>query len=144
MPRSEASIVIDRSPDEVWAFVADPDNLVVWNAAVVSAQADGPPQVGARLTGQVKFLGKKMDYVNELTAFDAPKRQAYRSIESPFPWQGETIVEPEGDGTKVTVSLESDNVGGFFGKLADPVVAKMYSRQMRSDLENLKEILEHD
>ena len=143
MPRSEASIVIDRSSEEVWAYVTEPENLVVWNSALVSAEADGPMRVGGRLHGQVKFLGKKMDYVNEVTAFDAPKRSAYSSIESPFPWHGETLVEPEGDGAKVTLYLESDNIGGFFGKLADPVVAKMYSRQMRSDLENLKEILEH-
>jgi carbon monoxide dehydrogenase subunit G len=142
MPRSEASIHIERTQDDIWAFVGDPDNLPVWNSAVVTAEADGPFAKGTRINGQVKFLGKRMDYVNEVTEFDAPNRSEYRSLESPFPFHGGTILEPDGNGTKLTTFLESDNIGGFFGKLGDPIVAKMYGRQMRSDLENLKEILE--
>lgn len=33
-------------------------------------------------------------------------------------------------------------MSGFFGKLADPVVARMFSRDMRSNLHRLKEVLE--
>lgn len=142
MPRSEATIHIERGPDEVWAFIADPDNLPVWNTALVTAESDGPMEKGAKISGQVKFLGKKIDYVNEVTEFDSPRRTEYRSVESPFPWHGGTILEQDGNGTKVTAFLESENIRGFFGKLGDPIVAKMYGRQMRSDLENLKEILE--
>lgn len=142
MPRSEATIHIERNQDEVWDFIADPNNLPVWNTAVVTAETDGPWEKGARVNGQVKFLGKRIDYVNEVTELDAPKRSEYRSVEAPFPFHGGTILEQEGNGTKVTTFLESGSIGGFFGKLGDPVVAKMYSRQMRSDLENLKEILE--
>jgi hypothetical protein len=50
-------------------------------------------------------------------------------------------VEPDGSGTEVTSFLESE-AGGFFGKIGDAMASKMYSRQMRSDLENLKELLE--
>ena len=142
MPRSEATIHIDRSCDDVWAFIGEPDNLPVWNSAVVTAETDEPLAKGTRVRGQVKFLGKRMDYVNEVTEFDAPNRSEYRSVESPFPWQGGTVLERDGSGTTVTTFLESQDIGGFFGKLGDPIVAKMYGRQMRSDLENLKEILE--
>ena len=31
---------------------------------------------------------------------------------------------------------------GFFGKLADPIVARMFSRDMRSNLEALRSLLE--
>lgn len=142
MPRSEATVHIERSPDDVWSFVAEPDNLPVWNSAVVTAETDGPLASGAQIRGQVKFLGKKLDYVNEMTQFEPPKRSEYHSVESPFPWRGGTILEPDGDGTRVTTFLESENIRGFFGKMGDPIVAKMYGRQMRSDLDNLKEILE--
>jgi len=142
MRRSDASIHIDRSPEQVWAYIADIDNLTVWNGAVVSAEADGPMQVGTRVRGQVKFLGKRMDYVNEIAEFDEGKRNIYRSVEAPFSWRGGTELEPEGDGTKVTSFIETEDTGGFFGKIGDAMATKMYGRQMRQDLENLKEILE--
>lgn len=142
MPRSEATIHINRTQEDVWAFIGDPDNLPVWNSAVVTAEADGPFDKGTKVSGQVKFLGKRMNYVNEMTAFEAPHRSEYRSVEAPFPWHGGTTLERDGDGTKVTTFLDSENISGFFGKMGDPIVAKMYGRQMRADLENLKEILE--
>lgn len=142
MPRSEASIRINRRPEEVWAYVSDMDNYTVWNGAIVSADADGPMAEGTKVRGQIKFLGKKMDYVNEVTQFQAPTRSAYRSIDAPFAWEGGTLLEPDGDGTKITQYLETAETGGFFGKVGDTMATKMYSRQMRSDLENLKEILE--
>lgn len=142
MPRSEESVYIDRSPEDVWAFVSEPANLPIWNAAVVSAEADSEVQVGTRVSGQIKFLGKKFDYVNEMTELDAPKVMGYKSVEAPFPFVGRDTLEAEGQGTRFTATMESEGAGGFFGKLGDPITMKMYGRQVRSDLENLKEILE--
>ena len=142
MPHSEATIHIDRAPEEVWAYLEQTENIPVWNGAIVSAEADGPPAVGARTRGLIKFLGRKMDYVNEITEMDAPKRYAFRSVEAPFPFRGGTELEPDGDGTMVRNFLETDDLGGFFGKIGDAMATKMYTRQMRTDLETLKEILE--
>lgn len=48
----------------------------------------------------------------------------------------------DGDGTHVTFIQDVESLGSFFGRLADPVVTKMYSRDVRSNLENLKVLCE--
>jgi hypothetical protein len=56
---------------------------------------------------------------------------------------GSTAVEGVGsDASRVTFRLDVPEIGGFFGKLADPVVTRMYARDVRASLGNLKEILE--
>ena len=52
------------------------------------------------------------------------------------------LARPEGEGCRVTFEQEVDSLGSFFGKLADPIVTKMYSRDVRGNLENLKILLE--
>jgi hypothetical protein len=33
-------------------------------------------------------------------------------------------------------------MGGFFGKLADPLVTRMYAKDVKSNLEKLKDLVE--
>ena len=47
----------------------------------------------------------------------------------------------EGSGTKVTWLQESESLGGVF-KFADGLVMKMYSQDVRSNLEKAKTLLE--
>ena len=47
----------------------------------------------------------------------------------------------EGSGTRVTWLQESESLGGVF-KLADGLVMKLYSRDVRSNLEKAKTLLE--
>ena len=47
----------------------------------------------------------------------------------------------EGEGTKVTWHQEMESLKGLF-KFADPIVLKMYARDVRSNLEKVKTILE--
>jgi carbon monoxide dehydrogenase subunit G len=144
MPRIEESIQINRSPQEVWDFTADPANLPVWNGAIQTADPDGPMAQGTKVSGHLKFLGKRMDYVNEITTFNPPTESAYRSVDAPFEFTGGSMLEPADGGTRMTTWIETGSLGGFFGKMGDPIVTKMYARQVRNDLENLKEILEHE
>lgn len=50
------------------------------------------------------------------------------------------ILEAVEDGTKVTVVVEG-TAGGFL-RLPDPIVVRMFGRDMQADLERLKDILE--
>jgi hypothetical protein len=73
---------------------------------------------------------------------DAPSRVVYRSVKAPFPYElAYTLTERDG-ATEIQHDGVTEAMSGFFGKLADPVVAKMYQRDMNSNLLNLKAILE--
>lgn len=54
----------------------------------------------------------------------------------------EYIIEPVDNGTNMTFHQTAGELGGFFGKLADPLVVRLYQRDVWSNLEKLKELLE--
>jgi uncharacterized protein YndB with AHSA1/START domain len=145
MARFEEGISIDRSPEDVFAFVSDVDNLPLWQTSMVEIekQHEGEPTVGSQSRGVNRFMGKRMEFTTEVTAYDPPKRLAIKTVDGPFDYRQEERLEPEGDGCRLTVVGEAPaGLGGLFGKMADPLVAKLYGRSMRGDLEVLKGILE--
>jgi uncharacterized protein YndB with AHSA1/START domain len=145
MARFEASTSIDRSPEDVFAFLSDVDNLPLWQNSMVEIdkQYEGEPTVGSQSRGVNKFMGRKMEFTTEFTSYDPPKRMSIKTVDGPFDYRQEERVEPEGDGCRVTIIGEAPaGMGGFFGKMADPLVAKLYGRSVRGDLDVLKGILE--
>jgi hypothetical protein len=44
--------------------------------------------------------------------------------------------------TKVTIHQVTEEMGGFFGKIGDAMAVKLYERDVRSNLENLKLLME--
>ena len=82
----------------------------------------------------VKVAGKKVRWETETTEAKRPERIAFRSVESPFPFEiSYTLVDTDGS-TEVRHDGSTEALGGFFGKLADPLVARMYQRDMNSNL----------
>jgi uncharacterized membrane protein len=147
MPVTEESIVIDRPLQEVWDFASDPDNQTVWQSNLVRYELIDAerPAVGVRTRGANRVAGKSIEWTAEYTEWDPPNRAAYRTIEAPFDLEGALIAEDVGnDATRVTWYLEAETIEGFFGKLTDPIVTRMYARDVRASLENLKEVLESE
>jgi uncharacterized protein YndB with AHSA1/START domain len=144
MPEFHSSVIINRPREEVFAYLADPDNQTVWQAGLQEFEADrqGQPEVGDRARGTIKVAGKKVRWESETTEMRPPERFAFRSVQAPFPFQlSYTLIDHDGS-TEVRYDGSTESLGGFFGKLADPVVARMYQRDMDSNLANLKLIME--
>lgn len=146
MPSVTESIIIDRPREDVYGFMTDPGNATLWQTNVIAMEAayEGEPVVGDRVRATSKVAGKRFDIVTEFTRIDRPKAYAFRTIESPFDFAITWTVEETGEGTKVTYHGEAASLGGFFGKLGDPIVTRMHARDVRSNLQNLKDILESD
>jgi uncharacterized protein YndB with AHSA1/START domain len=144
MPEFHSSVTINRPREEVFAYLVDPGNQTVWQSGLVEFESDraGQPEVGDRARGTIKVAGRKVRWVSETTEMQPPERFAFRSVEAPFPFDvSYTLVDHDG-ATEVRNDGSTESMGGFFGKLADPVVARMYQRDMDSNLANLKLILE--
>ena len=144
MPRVEESISIGRPPEDVFAYVTDPVNDPVWQSGVVESELvdGGQTHVGSRIRVVRRFLGRRMEFVGQVTRWEPPNYAEIKSVEGPFGFGGSYRCEPENGGCRLTVAGELGSFGGLFGKLADPVVTQMGVRQLRADLENLKDILE--
>ncbi len=144
MPVVDDSININRPRSEVFAFATDPENIPLYSSNLIEFEqvTEGPVGKGTRNRGSVKVAGKRIDFTVEVVEFDDGRRLASRSVESPIPFELDVTYEDADDGTRVSWHQESPGFKGFFGKLADPLVNRMYAKDVRSNLENLKELLE--
>ena len=144
MPEFHSTTSIARSREEVFTYLVDPEAQTVWQSGLQEFDADwtDEPKVGDRARGTVKVAGKKVHWEAEITEVTRPERMAFRSVESPFPFEISYTLVDSGGSTEVRHEGSTEALGGFFGKLADPLVALMYQRDMNSNLANLKAIME--
>jgi hypothetical protein len=148
----EESIIISRSPADVFAFLAARKNDPVWMAAVVESEWLEPPagdtdtqiSIGRRGRMVMKNMGRRLEFVDEVTDYERGRRIAHRTVEGPIQLNTACLTEPVGGECRATVVGETaDNlVGGPFGKLATPIAARLVRRGFRADLAKLKKLLE--
>lgn len=140
--RIKESIIINRSADEVFSFLAVRSNDPVWMAAVVESEWLDPstsPGVGRRGRMAIKMLGRTAEYVDEVTAYEPGRQIAHRTIEGPSDLNTACLCEPAGGGCRVTVVAEAERM---FNRFLDPAVARLMRRGFQTDLATLKRILE--
>jgi uncharacterized protein YndB with AHSA1/START domain len=141
--RSEESVEIDRPLEEVFAYVANPENLPEWTNLVLEVRkdAEGRLQEGDRFSVVAKFLGRRFETPFEVRAHEPPRQHADRSTGGPFEQEFiYTFEQTEGGGTRLTHVAETEP-GGFF-KLVGPLLERAGTRQFRADLQSLKDLLE--
>ena len=142
MTKVESSVLIDRPIEEVFAYAADVNKLAQWAGPVVGSKitSEGPVGVGTTSSRTTQFLGRHMESTYEITEYEPNSRYADKTTSGPVPINSRISLDPVDGGTKVTIQGELD-AGGFF-KLAEPLVARMAKRQVATDIQTLKDILE--
>jgi len=137
-----ATGTIGRPREEVAAYLRDPANDTSWIGGLRSAQllTPGPVRVGSRVERVASFLGRRIEYINEITELTAD-RLAMQSVRSPFPMRVTYGHQPATDGTtEVSVRVEGD--AGRFYAVAAPLLGPAVRRSITRDLRNLKRALE--
>lgn len=139
----EESIVINHPRQQVWEFMIDPDNVPVYSSNVVEYElvSGGKQEVGRVCRGVVKVAGRRLDLTDELVEVESGRGGRLVSKDATIPYTLSFRYEDEGEGTKVTWHQEMESLKGVF-KFADPIVLKLYARDVRSNLEKAKTILE--
>jgi carbon monoxide dehydrogenase subunit G len=142
MARIEQSVEIARPPAEVFAVLADPTRLAEWQGTVVEAELEGeePMRAGTRVREVRSFLGKRIESTVEILEHEPPTRFALRSAAGPVTFRVEQTVEPVATGSRVRVQMEGE-ARGVLG-LGARVAVKAAERQLRTDLDTLKRLLE--
>lgn len=68
MPKVEASEVIQRPIEEVFAYLSDPANELEWQSSARERElAADALEKGARIKATDTFLGRKLEFVYEVT-----------------------------------------------------------------------------
>jgi uncharacterized membrane protein len=141
-----AEVAIRRPLRDVAAYVIDPGHDPEWIGGVREVRmATRPPlAIGSRVARVAHFLGRRVEYVNEVTELDPERVLDMRSVKAPFPMRVTYTFEPRGpagaDGTTVRNRVRGAP-GGFFA-LFGPLLAPMVKRSVRKDLERLRDIME--
>jgi hypothetical protein len=140
--RIEESIIIDRSADDVFSFLAVRSNDPVWMAAVVESEwldRSPSPGVGRRGRMTMKLFGRRAEYVDEVTTYEPGRKIAHRTIEGPVDLNTACLCEPVDGACRATVVAEAERI---FSRFLDPVIARLMRRGFKADLATLKQILE--
>ena len=140
MVRVDAEVVINRPASEVFSYLTDPEKAPEWQSSLIEAHADGPMQVGTKVTEVRKFLGRRMESALEVTEYEPDRKFSLRILSGPVPFEAEHTLESE-DGRTRLKWVGTGEPGGFF-KLAEPLVARQAQRQFRGDFETLRDLLE--
>jgi carbon monoxide dehydrogenase subunit G len=139
----DESIVIDKPRPEVFTFFGDPDNIAVYSSNIVDYEvvSGEPDAVGRKAKFAVKVVGVRLDYTDEVVERVENERAKTVSRDGRIPYSITLTFTDEGSGTKVNWLQESETLGGVF-KFADGLVMKMYTKDVRSNLEKAKALLE--
>ena len=137
-----ATVDIARSPEDVFAYIADFPRHPEWQDGLVSVtvETEGPTRVGTRVVHRRKVGPQTVSTKSEITTYDPPHVLSFRGIDGPIRAEGSQRVEPVGDGSRV--SFEMDMKGHGLGKLMLPMARKQAGRQVATSHERLKRILE--
>src|SRR5262245_32187043 len=139
------SVEISRSPDDVFAYVTDPERSTEWQENLVSAsrEGEGPVGVGSRLQATRRLAGSERRMTSELAEYNPPRSFAFRGIDGPVRAHGKGTIESVGDGTRSRFTLELDFEGHGIGKVLVPLVVRRQARtEVPKNLQNLKDQLE--
>ena len=145
MPHVVGEIVINRSVEQVFDFVADERNEPRFNPKMLTVEkvTSGPVGEGTRFRTQIKAARQRNAEMSvELTAYERPRRLTSVSKLSNMEIEGTLTFDPVPEGTRMRWSW--DLVPRGILRLATPVIGLIGRREERTIWTSLKHLLERD
>jgi uncharacterized protein YndB with AHSA1/START domain len=143
-PISE-SIEIDRSPEEVFAYLDDVERHGEWQDQIVAVepQGDEPMGVGKRVRETRRVPGGDRSMTYEITDYDPPRQSSFRVLDGPVRGVGTVLVEPVDNGSRSRVTFTIEFEGhGLGGKVLVPLAKSQARKQIPKDQARMKDLLE--
>ena len=134
-----ASILIAREPAAVFERLADFASHGSWREDVLSSRVPKDLRPGSTVVQLVSFRGHETEVALEVTAFDHPRRIAFRAL-GPLSARGGFRLAPQAGGTRVIASALVDLPGS--AALVEERIREAAEQSARRSLARLKERLE--
>ncbi len=140
MSRFEHTILIERPPEAVFAFIHDFEKIGRWQPHVLESKQPEHLGVGTELQQTRQFFGQRIESTFRITAYEPPRTSSFETTSGEVPMNGTYTLEPLDGGTKLTWRGEIHE-GGVL-RLAEPVFARMAQRELETSFSHLKDLLE--
>jgi uncharacterized membrane protein len=136
------AIDVSASPEAAWAVVADYSRDTEWRTGVRSMTVEPPGSLeeGAVTIEELRFAGKTYRNVGEITALEPGRELRWRTTQGADA-DGRRRVTARADG-RCRISLELTVRPTGADRLFAPVLARMLARNVRRDLERLRQLVE--
>ena len=132
---------VNRSPADVFAFVADGENAPRWRSSVLDIRRVSGEGVGSVYQQGLRGPGGRRvpaDY--EITAYQPDTLIAFRTIAGPVRPTGEFRMEDAGGATTLRMSLSAE-LAGVKRLLMSGMVQKSMNAEVAA-IDNLKRVME--
>ena len=142
MAKIEAIIMISRPISDVFVYVTDAESWMQWESGLLEVEqtSEGPMDVGTTFRGTNKVMGRRMDWTSEVTEYESSRKWGQKIVSSSMSIVESLTFEPVEGGTRITLFSQFET-SGFF-RLVDPIMTYIGRKQIESNLDNLKSILE--
>jgi Polyketide cyclase / dehydrase and lipid transport len=136
---------IDAPPGAVASVQFDPNHDPEWIGGVhrVEHVTDPPIAVGSQVRRIGGFMGRSIEWLMTVEAFEPERHVGMHALQAPFPMDVDYRLEPIDDGRRTKASIRiRGNAAGMYGAMPGPLVGWMVRRSVQRDLRRLKRIVE--
>ncbi|MBC9730005.1 SRPBCC family protein [Streptomyces sp. TRM68367] len=133
--------VLPFPPERVAGYAMDWRHDAEWTqgirTAALTREAEGGGfGAGAEVTRTAYFLGRRIDYVLRVAAYEPPRLLDMVSVAGPLPMHVTYVFEPHARGTLARIRVRGGE-GGFY-RLAAPLLARQVRSSLTKDLRDLE------
>ncbi|MCG3142231.1 MAG: hypothetical protein HDKAJFGB_03639 [Anaerolineae bacterium] len=141
MIRVSNGIIIARTLDDVFQYVADYNNNPYW-MPVQSVQpvTVGPIQTGTKFKQQFQLMGSAYEMDCLIREFEPGKKITFEYVAPVFIWNGMVLFKPNGAGTHVQAQGNVTLSGTL--RLTETLVAPKVRNLINNTAPKLKQVLE--
>jgi uncharacterized protein YndB with AHSA1/START domain len=142
MATFENTVTIRRAVEDVFAFLADFENIPSWNCAIVETRKTSPGRVGVGTTyRQLRSVPSRSEEGFQVTAFEPSSRLEVHGDIGPFTATISYLLAPTDHGTRLTNVVDLESASGAL-RLVAPLAASRVKTAVAANLDTLKQLLE--
>jgi uncharacterized protein YndB with AHSA1/START domain len=139
--RFSHTVTIPRPPAEVFPWLLEEDKVPRWTGGLRTyEQLDGALRSGARVRQVLDVSGRVIDVELHITRYEPPQGAETRFETNGIDVVSDYRLEPAGEGTRLTQSLEA-KAGGLKARALLRVVQPRLEEKLTGDLERLRQTL---